>query len=232
MVLSWLTSSLTPPIMHVVIKCISVVKAWKALQERYAPSSHNRVIQLRGELLNLRLNDLHIADFLDKINTLADQLALSVLEALLLSAETCHLTFTLSGDTHVPAITAMVVHRGCKITASGGFVRGGGRLGAPHGGPPNPTYPNAPAGSHQGCPNEGLLGAVIVSQLLLPQSSRVPSAPTAPTSWLLYFGANTHIINDLGQLTNVQEYMGTNHVNGVNGGQGYPLGGDPFIRPE
>ncbi|KAM1741073.1 hypothetical protein ACFX12_011240 [Malus domestica] len=46
MVLSWLTSSLSPPVMHVVVKCISAAEAWKALQDRYAPSSHNRVIQL------------------------------------------------------------------------------------------------------------------------------------------------------------------------------------------
>ncbi|RXH82609.1 hypothetical protein DVH24_036950 [Malus domestica] len=68
---------LSPPVMHVVVKCVSAAEAWTALQERYAPSSHNRVIQLRGELLNLRCGDLSIFDFLDKINNLADQLALS-----------------------------------------------------------------------------------------------------------------------------------------------------------
>ncbi|CAN6713226.1 unnamed protein product [Malus baccata var. baccata] len=43
----------------------------------FAPFSHNRVIQLHGELFNLCLGDLSIADFLDKINTLANQLAMS-----------------------------------------------------------------------------------------------------------------------------------------------------------
>ncbi|KAB2629275.1 hypothetical protein D8674_034070 [Pyrus ussuriensis x Pyrus communis] len=77
MVLSWITSSLSPPVMHVIVKCVSAAEAWTTLQERYAPSSHNHVIQLRGELLNLRRGDLSISDFLDKINNLADQLALS-----------------------------------------------------------------------------------------------------------------------------------------------------------
>ena len=63
MVLSWLTSSLSPPIMHVVVKCINDVEEWKAFQEKYAPSSHNRVIQLRGELLNLHRGDISIANF-------------------------------------------------------------------------------------------------------------------------------------------------------------------------
>ncbi|KAM1128441.1 hypothetical protein ACFX2B_037891 [Malus domestica] len=77
MVLSWLTSSLYPLVMHVVVTCVSAAEAWKALQDRYTPSSHNRVIQLHGELFNLRRGDLSIADFLDKINTLANQLAMS-----------------------------------------------------------------------------------------------------------------------------------------------------------
>ncbi|XP_050152643.1 uncharacterized protein LOC126627234 [Malus sylvestris] len=68
---------------------------------------------------------------------------------------------------------------------------------------------------------------------LAAQSTRVPqSASHAPTTWLLDSGANTHITNDPGQLTNAQEYTGIDQVGGVNGGQGYPLGKDPFIRPE
>lgn len=63
MVLSWLTSSLSPLVVHVVVKCVNVVEAWKSLQERYASSSHNQVIQLCGKLLNLRRGDLSIADF-------------------------------------------------------------------------------------------------------------------------------------------------------------------------
>ncbi|XP_028963673.1 uncharacterized protein [Malus domestica] len=65
------------------------------------------------------------------------------------------------------------------------------------------------------------------------QSTRAPqSVSPAPTTWLLDSGANTHITNDPGQLTNAQPYTGTDQVGGVHGGQGYPLGEDPFIRPE
>ncbi|KAM1449827.1 hypothetical protein ACFX2I_037142 [Malus domestica] len=276
MVLSWLTSSLSPSVMHVVVKCVSAAEAWKALQDRYAPSSHNRVIQLRGELLNLRRGDLSIADYLDKLNTLADQLALSgspiadsdliatimnnvgplyentvasiqarehhisyaALEALLLSAEARHLTFNLSGDT--PVLTAMFANRGRRQTAHAGFARGGGR-GAVHPRSGNQACPHVAAAPNPGRPHGGILGAGPSSSdrpplrcqicrrnghsaidcynrmntsyegrvpsarltALAAQSTRVPqSASHAPTTWLLDSGANTHITNDPGQLTN------------------------------
>lgn len=245
-------------------------------------SSHNRVIQLHGELLNLCRGDLRIAGYLDKINTLADQLTLSgsfmadsdliatimnnvrplyennvasiqvretpisyaTLEALLLSAKTHHLIYTLSGDSPVPAMTAMAANRGPRVHARAGVARGGGRDAAgPHahsGNVTKPVRPHAPVGHHQGCPNEGLLGAgplfpdrphlkcqiccrnghsaidcyncmntsyegrVPSARLtaLAAQSSYVPQASIALITWLLDIGANTHITNDLSQLTN------------------------------
>ncbi|CAN6688330.1 unnamed protein product [Malus baccata var. baccata] len=271
MVLSWHISSLSPSVMHIVVKCISAAEAWKALQDRYAPSSHNRVIQLRGELLNLCHGDLCISDYFDKINTLADQLALSsspmadsdliatilnnvgplyennvasiqaretlisyaALEALLLSAKTRHLTFTLSGGTFVLAMTAMATNCGRKVPTFAGFTHGGDR-GAPRGG--HQPRPRAVAGSQQSRSNDGLLGAgpsctdrpPIRCQIysrnghsaincykrmniayenrvpsahftaITAQSSRVSPASTAPTTWLLDSGTNTHITNDLG----------------------------------
>ena len=308
MVLSWLTSSLSPPVMHVVVKCISAAEAWKALQDRYAPSSHNRVIQLRGELLNLRRGDLSIADYLDKLNTLADQLALSgspivdadliatimnnvgplyentvasiqaretpisyaALEALLLSAETRHLTFQLSGDPSVPVLTAMAANRGRRTTTPTGFARGGGRGAVP----PRSGHqarPYTAAAPNPGRINGGILGAAPSSSdrpplrcqicrrnghsaidcynrmntsyegcvpsarltALAAQSNRVPSsASPAPTTWLLDSGANTHITNDPGQLTNAQEYTGIDQVSGIHGGQGLHISqiGTSFIN--
>lgn len=258
------------------------------MQDRYAPSSHNRVIQLCGELLNLRYGDPSIADFLDKINTLVDQLALSgapmsdvdliviimnnvrplyentvasiqaqetpisfaALEALLLSAEKCHLTFILSGHTPAPTLTAMAANRGRCIHAPAGFGRGGGCAGAApclngnaatpsHGRPgvldAGPSSTDRPPLKCQICRRNGHSTIDCYNNINTTYEGRVPSArltalvahaphvapaTSTPTTWLLDSGANAHITNDPGQLTNVHEYTSTDHVTSVNGGQG------------
>ncbi|KAI5349973.1 hypothetical protein L3X38_002864 [Prunus dulcis] len=40
-------------------------------------SDQNRLLQLRGDLLQTTRSDISIADFLDKVNSLADNLSLS-----------------------------------------------------------------------------------------------------------------------------------------------------------
>lgn len=68
---SWLTSSLTSNVLSFIVNKTCAPDAWKTLQECYASSLHNRVVQLPGELMNKRRRDLSITDFLDKINSLA-----------------------------------------------------------------------------------------------------------------------------------------------------------------
>ncbi|KAB2612016.1 hypothetical protein D8674_039942 [Pyrus ussuriensis x Pyrus communis] len=50
---------------------------WEALEQRYASSSQNRILFLRNELLQTKKGDLSIADFLNKMNSISDNLALA-----------------------------------------------------------------------------------------------------------------------------------------------------------
>lgn len=63
---SCLTSSLTPNVLSIIVNKTCAPDAWKTLQEWYASSSHNRVVQLPGKLMNMQCRDLSITDFLDK----------------------------------------------------------------------------------------------------------------------------------------------------------------------
>ncbi|KAB2627617.1 hypothetical protein D8674_040024 [Pyrus ussuriensis x Pyrus communis] len=44
LVLSWLASSLTPNVLSVIVNKVCAADAWRTLQDRYASSSHNRVV--------------------------------------------------------------------------------------------------------------------------------------------------------------------------------------------
>ncbi|XP_068308687.1 uncharacterized protein [Pyrus communis] len=77
MILSWITSSLTPKVLATIVNKIDSASAWSSLQERYASTSQNRIIQMRTELMNTARGNLSIADYLDNVNAIADNLALS-----------------------------------------------------------------------------------------------------------------------------------------------------------
>lgn len=76
-VLSWINGSLTPSVLATVSRSTSSAATWKALEKRYASQCQNRILQLRSELLRTMRGDLSISDFLDKINGVADNLALA-----------------------------------------------------------------------------------------------------------------------------------------------------------
>uniref|UniRef100_A0A2N9J1Y5 Retrotransposon Copia-like N-terminal domain-containing protein n=1 Tax=Fagus sylvatica TaxID=28930 RepID=A0A2N9J1Y5_FAGSY len=50
---------------------------WSSLEKRYASQSKNRILQLRHDLLTVKGEGLSISDFVDKINQIADNLALA-----------------------------------------------------------------------------------------------------------------------------------------------------------
>ncbi|KAB2629180.1 hypothetical protein D8674_033975 [Pyrus ussuriensis x Pyrus communis] len=50
---------------------------WEALEQRYASTSQNRILFLRTELLQTKKGDLSVADYLDRMNAIADNLALA-----------------------------------------------------------------------------------------------------------------------------------------------------------
>lgn len=67
----------------------------------------------------------------------------ATLETLFLSAETRHLTFTLSRDTSIPTMAA---NQGRRVHAPASFSRNGGRAGVP------------PLGGFGPCPNGNVTG--------------------------------------------------------------------------
>lgn len=77
MILGWINGSLTPFVLSTVARSTSSRSTWVSLAKRYASPSQNRILQLRSELLRTTRGDLSISDFLDRINSIADNLALS-----------------------------------------------------------------------------------------------------------------------------------------------------------
>lgn len=77
MIPSWITSSLTPKVLATIVNKIDSASTWSSLQERYASTSQNRIIQMRTKLMNTSRGDLSISNYHDKVNMLTDNLALS-----------------------------------------------------------------------------------------------------------------------------------------------------------
>lgn len=77
MILGWINTSLTPAVLSTVARSISARSTWLSLEKRYASQSQNRVLQLRSELLRTTKGSLSVSDFLDKLNAIADNLAMT-----------------------------------------------------------------------------------------------------------------------------------------------------------
>lgn len=77
MVLGWINNSLTPAVLATVARSTTSFTTWSSLAKRFASQSQNRILQLRGELLRTMRGNMTIADFLDKINSISDNLALA-----------------------------------------------------------------------------------------------------------------------------------------------------------
>nr|XP_028945710.1 uncharacterized protein LOC108171738 [Malus domestica] len=77
MVISWINSSVHPTVLATLIGKTSSHSTWTSLRERYASTSTGRLLQLRSDLMNTHRGDSSIADFLDRVNSLADTLSLS-----------------------------------------------------------------------------------------------------------------------------------------------------------
>ncbi|KAM5566909.1 RNA-dependent RNA polymerase 1-like [Rosa sericea] len=76
-VLSWINESLTPSVLATVARSTSAFSTWRSLSRRHASQSQNRVLQLRSDLLRTFRGNLSISDYLYKINSIADNLALA-----------------------------------------------------------------------------------------------------------------------------------------------------------
>ena len=76
-ILSWLNGSMTPSVLSTVARFTTSRDVWKSLERRYASQSKTRILQLMSELHNTKRGDLSISDYVDKINSIADNLALA-----------------------------------------------------------------------------------------------------------------------------------------------------------
>ena len=77
MILSWINNSLSALVLSTVARFTSSHATWSSLEKRYAPQSKNRILQLHNDLLTTKGEGLSISDFVDKINHIADSLALA-----------------------------------------------------------------------------------------------------------------------------------------------------------
>ncbi|KAB2615112.1 hypothetical protein D8674_021700 [Pyrus ussuriensis x Pyrus communis] len=77
MVLSWINGSLTASVLATVASKRTSRATWEALEQRYASTSQNRILFLRNELLLTKKGDLSVADYLDRVNAISDNLALA-----------------------------------------------------------------------------------------------------------------------------------------------------------
>ncbi|KAB2612660.1 hypothetical protein D8674_034976 [Pyrus ussuriensis x Pyrus communis] len=77
MILSWINGSLTASVLATVASKRTARATWEALEQRYASTSQNRILFLRNELLQTKKGNLSVADYLDRMNAIADNLALA-----------------------------------------------------------------------------------------------------------------------------------------------------------
>ncbi|CAL2242161.1 unnamed protein product [Prunus armeniaca] len=71
LVLSWINGSLSSTVLATVTRF-----TWVTLENRFASPNQNRILQLRSELFRTARGDSSIADYLDKVNAIVDNLAL------------------------------------------------------------------------------------------------------------------------------------------------------------
>ncbi|KAL5706611.1 hypothetical protein ACHQM5_024756 [Ranunculus cassubicifolius] len=77
MILGWINASLTASVLSTVARFKTSHESWKSLEKWYASPTQNLIMHLRNELFNTRGEGLSITEFLDKINHIADNLALA-----------------------------------------------------------------------------------------------------------------------------------------------------------
>ncbi|KAG6752025.1 hypothetical protein POTOM_044241 [Populus tomentosa] len=129
-ILSWIYSSLTPPIMAQIIGYHSSHCAWNALEKTFSSSSRARIMQLRLELQFTKKGSMTMIDYIMKVKAAADSLAAigePVFEDDKISIEAVHsmlLAFEhrLEQQSSIEQISAMTANY-----ASSSSNRGGGR---------------------------------------------------------------------------------------------------------
>ena len=72
--LTFLSSTLTPLILALIVGCSSALEAWKVLENRFSSISRSHVMNLKGELHNIRKGADFVDSYLQKIKVVRDKL--------------------------------------------------------------------------------------------------------------------------------------------------------------
>lgn len=77
MILGTINNSVTPSVLSTIARKFTSVEAWKALEKRFTSSSPHRIQQLLTTLYHTTRGESSVSEFLDRLNQVADQLALA-----------------------------------------------------------------------------------------------------------------------------------------------------------
>ena len=88
--LTFISSTLSPSVLSLTIGCTSALKVWKVLENRFSSISRSHVINLKGELHNLKKGADFVDAYLRKIKVVRDKLL--VVGVILDDEELLHIT--------------------------------------------------------------------------------------------------------------------------------------------
>ena len=88
--LTFISSTLSPSILSLIVGCTSALKVWKVLENRFSSISRSHVINLKGELHNLKKGADFVDAYLRKIKVVRDKLL--VVGVILDDEELLHIT--------------------------------------------------------------------------------------------------------------------------------------------
>ncbi|KAM7516629.1 hypothetical protein LguiA_006212 [Lonicera macranthoides] len=77
LLLGWILSSLTAPILAKVAQCQSSAAAWYVLERTFASKTESNILHIKRELQHIKKGNLSMSDFLDNAKRLADSLAVA-----------------------------------------------------------------------------------------------------------------------------------------------------------
>ncbi|KAA8546839.1 hypothetical protein F0562_003237 [Nyssa sinensis] len=252
MILSWVNNSLSPSVMSIVARFTSSHATWSSLEKRYASQSKNRILQLRHDLLTVKGEGLSISDFVDKINQIADNLALAgkpvdddelvniILNNVGPAYEiTAHQTPSLEASP-----TAMYAPKAHHSTTRGRHpmhprdsqMRGRGPSAfrrTPNTWSPPQSGPVSSRPPCQICHRSGHSAIDCYQRMNHAYEGRIPpqklmamaafaSSNPPSTTWISDSGASNHITSDLTNLALPNAYQGKDHV-AVGNGAGLPI---------
>ena len=72
--LTFISSTLTPSVLAITVGCSSALEVWKVLENRFSSFSRSHVMNLKGELHNVKKGSNSVDTYLQKIKVISDKL--------------------------------------------------------------------------------------------------------------------------------------------------------------